>query len=285
MANGSHLRRADTDRRPLLLVFVDGLGIGSHDPAVNPLCRRGCENLQRLESDFAVAVDACLGVPGLPQSATGQTALLTGVNAPRVIGRHVEGFPGPELRDIIRAHNIFAQLAARDLSSTFANGYFVFDAEAVQQARVQSVTTVATLAAFGAVRDGAALDRDEAVYQDLTRESLVSRGYKGRFVTPLESARHLQAIAATHDFTLFEYFQTDRAGHSRDFARAAVVLQRLDAFMGELTAAAAEGAFTLVMTSDHGNIEDMRTHRHTRNPCLSRSWDRAPGNCRQVCET
>jgi hypothetical protein len=40
-------------------------------------------------------LDASLCVPGLPQSATGQAALLTGLNAPELMGRHIEGFPPP----------------------------------------------------------------------------------------------------------------------------------------------------------------------------------------------
>ena len=36
--------------------------------------------------------------------STGQTALLTGVNAAAAMGRHVEAFPGRELRRLIEAH-------------------------------------------------------------------------------------------------------------------------------------------------------------------------------------
>src|SRR4026208_753657 len=73
---------------PILLIFIDGIGIGT----------RGEHNpLDGLESEFfsifpgekpqlpfdgiMAETDARLGVEGLPQSATGQTAILTGVNA------------------------------------------------------------------------------------------------------------------------------------------------------------------------------------------------------------
>ncbi|HXT50199.1 MAG TPA: phosphoglyceromutase, partial [Thermoanaerobaculia bacterium] len=39
------------------------------------------------------ALDAVLGVPGLPQSGTGQTTLFTGVNAQASIGHHVPALP------------------------------------------------------------------------------------------------------------------------------------------------------------------------------------------------
>jgi 2,3-bisphosphoglycerate-independent phosphoglycerate mutase len=83
--------------------FLDGVGLGADDPATNPLSATEMPNLQALlsgqklvaasapnESSQAtlLALDACLGVPGLPQSATGQASLLTGINVPAKIGYH-----------------------------------------------------------------------------------------------------------------------------------------------------------------------------------------------------
>ena len=70
----------------VLYVFIDGVGYG---PAggQNPVCPEVCPTLCAL-MEGAVRLDACLGVPGLPQSATGQATLYTGVNAAQVMGRH-----------------------------------------------------------------------------------------------------------------------------------------------------------------------------------------------------
>ena len=102
---------------PVIMVFLDGVGLGRDDPATNPLARPdtvpGLERLtlHRLvardfpwigESCGGVAVDATLGIPGLPQSATGQAALLTSVNASALLGRHQNGFPGVRLRQLDR---------------------------------------------------------------------------------------------------------------------------------------------------------------------------------------
>lgn len=250
----------------VLMVFVDGLGQGVADPAVNPAVSGCCPALADLAARHSVSIDACLGVPGLPQSATGQTALLTGVNAPAAVGRHVEGFPGPELRAIIEKHNIFRQLADAGCSATFANAYYVSDMDAVFKARLRSVTTIAALGAFGRVRDMQAMERNDAVYQDITRELLRVRGYTGPLVTPQAAADHLVAIALAHDFTLFEYFQTDRAGHEADMLAAQAVLGTLDRFLAPLAEDCAGRGINLVLTSDHGNIEDVRTRSHTVNP-------------------
>ena len=250
----------------VVFVFVDGLGLGSDDPAANPVHGGACPCLDRLLRDHAVPVDAGLGVAGRPQSATGQTALLTGVNAAALVGRHVEGFPGAALKEAIRRDNLFLRVQALGRRATFANAYFIRDPQELQQARRQSVTTVAALSAFGCVRTVADLERGEAVYQDLTRAILRTRGYAGPLVTPREAAEHLIGIARGHALTLFEYFQTDRAGHGGDPARVRQVLGELDAFLARLIALCEAEDMTFVLTSDHGNIEDPAGAGHTLNP-------------------
>src|SRR5213075_3096931 len=96
----------------LLLFFIDGLGIGTRGPH-NPFdglsdaaplaifqdetvgaalvaarARAGTSPaLPNIHVPFAgivVPTDACLGIDGRPQSASGQTTILTGVNAPKI---------------------------------------------------------------------------------------------------------------------------------------------------------------------------------------------------------
>lgn len=248
------------------MIFVDGLGLGVKDPDINPLYSGMCPFLCELLERHAVPVDAQLGVPGIPQSATGQTILLTGINAAARLGRHLEGFPNAALREMIVEHNIFRVLRERGLAVTFANAYFIEDVSQVRARRWQSVTTVAALAGIGTVRDTTLMLRNEAVYQDLTREALRERGYQGPLVSPHEAGEHLLSIAQNHDFTLFEYFQTDRAGHSEDKTRVEKVLRELDEFLRVVARYAEAQGQLFVLTSDHGNIEDSRTASHTNNP-------------------
>ena len=249
----------------ILFLFIDGFGVGSRDPAVNPLFAGDFPALQRLATE-GKPIDACLGVDGLPQSATGQAALLTGMNVPAAVGGHQPGFPGPSVRAIVEEHNIFRRLLAAGRSCTFANAYHLDGLTPAEIRRRQSVTTVATLQAFGEVRGSALLAEGRAVYQDITRELLLSRGYDGPLCSPSQAASDLLGIAAEHDFTLFEYFQTDVKAHKGAPDEIARMLAELDEFLGVVLDTWPGEGRLLVVTSDHGNIEDGRVRSHTRNP-------------------
>src|SRR5690606_12618314 len=87
---------------------------------------RGCESGNREAQSPSVCVarlDACLGVKGLPQSATGQTSLFTGQNAPRRLGKHLSGFPTPTLLRMLAEASVFRRAAERGFRVTFANPF------------------------------------------------------------------------------------------------------------------------------------------------------------------
>ncbi len=217
-------------------------------------------------AEKSVPIDACLGVPGLPQSATGQTTLFTGVNAPKCMGRHVEGFPGPSLRTLITDDNLLLALTRKTRRVRFANGYLAESVEEIRARRFKSVTTVAALTCPETFCLREDLLANQAVFHDITRETMRQRGYTGPLVTPQQAAEHLIQVALSYDFTLFEFFLTDLAGHSRKFAEAVETLTLLDAFLAPVFAMAAEQEILVVLTSDHGNIECMDAHGHTTNP-------------------
>jgi len=248
----------------ILFIFVDGLGIGSTDADVNPLCDPRVPTLGTMLSN-AVPLDACLGVEGLPQSATGQTALLTGINAPKAMGRHIEGFPPPSLKKLIEHENLFSKLRKLEKRCTFANCYLNIDPHRIPPRR-QSVTTVMTLSALGRVRGTAELLEGKAVTHDITRRTMHTRGYDGPLVTPEKAAEHLMATAEENDLTLFEHFLTDQAGHSGNPEKAFQCLEILERFIARAVRFADRPNRLFILSSDHGNIEDLSVRTHTRNP-------------------
>ena len=249
----------------VVFLFVDGVGM--RPPAVdNPVNPEVCPTLCRLIARHSVPIDACLGVDGLPQSATGQSTMFTGVNTPKFMGRHCEGFPGPSLRQLIEKDNLFLQLKQRNLRFRLADAYLVETADELVARRFKSVTTVMALTTPEAISTESDLLDENAVMQDLTRETVQDRRPDIPLVTPEDAAEHLFSIARGYDFTLFESFQTDVAGHSMAYNRACNVLRTYDRFLSTLTRLTEAAGITVMLTADHGNIEAMEERGHTKNP-------------------
>ena len=268
-----------TPESSVLLFFIDGLGIGKREPlnpfhglaAAEPLAIFAGETPDLPFGGRLAPTDARLGVEGRPQSASGQTTILTGINAPAAIGSHKQGFPNPPLLDIIREHSLFLQLKQSGIERiTFANTYTqaFFD----RRPRWISATTAAVEAAgmrFNVVDD---LKAGRAVYHDFTTALLIERGEVVNPRTPEEAGEILAGIVKAHRFTLYEYFLTDRVGHEQDFdgARKTILslARMIRALLGNLDLANT----TVLLTSDHGNIEDLSVRNHTLNHVPTLLW-------------
>ncbi len=263
----------------VLLVFLDGVGLGDVDPAHNPWVAARTPTLHRLlgqplagqarvehNGALLIPTDATLGVAGLPQSATGQTALLTGLNAPSLVGRHVTAYPTTELRALLASHGIFARLAAAGRSSALANAYTpeYHAAVAARRLRHAAITTAAKSAGVR-LRTVDDLQRGEAVFHDLTNARPRAWGHDVPVLTPAEAGENLARLAGTYDFTLFEFFLTDLVAHGRVEMDPAAIVEMLDGFLAGILEARPDH-LTVVLTSDHGNTEDSRSRLHTRNP-------------------
>ena len=279
----------------VVFVFVDGLGLGDPDSPGNPLRDPALSLLANflprgwhLPPDgvrpeplpdpwrptplppgaVVRATDASLGMAGLPQSATGQTTILTGENAARAIGRHLYGFPTPSLQKILLRSSVLKRVADAGKRAVFANAFrplFFELGDAVWSKRM-SATTWANHAAGLRFRSVDDLAAGQAVYQDITNETLRARGIPAPLRTPEEAGEILVRVAREHEFTLFEFFQTDKAGHAQDEAWARRELQKLERFLGAVVSGLDPRQCTLILTSDHGNIEDLGVKTHTRNP-------------------
>lgn len=263
----------------VVLFFIDGLGIGTrglHNPldgleGAEPLAVFQDEESPVLYDGILVKTDATLGVEGRPQSASGQTTILTGVNAPASLGYHKQGFPNKALLEIIEEHSIFLQLKrARIEPNTFANAYTrrFFD----ERPRWISATTAAMQAAGMRFRDLDDLREGRAVFQDFTNRMLIERGENVPPRTAVEAGRILAEIARENHFTLYEYFITDKVGHLQDMEGARVILRELAQFLRTLLVNLDLRHTTLVVTSDHGNIEDLSSRNHTLNPVPTLIW-------------
>jgi 2,3-bisphosphoglycerate-independent phosphoglycerate mutase len=247
-----------------IMVMIDGFGIpenGWADSIYSECCGK---DFVELFDSYSIPVDATMGVSGIPQSATGQTALFTGCNAAKLMNRHIQGFPGPSLRKVIQEKNLFSELTACGLKVVFSNAYVQYTLDQLLKKGLASVTTVMTRESIGVVKTLADLKAGDAVYHDITRKSISER-FAVDTITPEQGARDLMSIAGRHDFTLFEYFLTDHAGHKGDLELLTAALSDFSEFFCSLIGFA-KNEIAVILTSDHGNCEQLDSKCHTLNP-------------------
>ncbi|MBT3389506.1 MAG: metalloenzyme domain-containing protein [Chloroflexi bacterium] len=270
----------------LLFLFLDGVGLGANDPNQNPFVRAKMPNLinlldgQRLHAlegklpfhgarASLVPIDACLGIPGLPQSASGQATLLTGKNIPQIIGEHYGPKPNAAIRAILENDNLFHRLRQNNqrtaLINAFPDGYFA----GIQSGkRLPGAIAMAMRAANIPLKTEADLLAGNALSADFT-----ASGWHKHLdythipiLTPTEAGRRLAILAKGYELTFFEYWLSDVLGHRRDMAAACERLEEFDAMLGGLLKTWDDDQGLILITSDHGNLEDLSTRRHTSNP-------------------
>ena len=274
-------------RKPgnVIFLFVDGLGLGGPDPVTNPCLGKDIrllsfhedgQSVRRIGHDgFLAATDALLGVEGLPQSATGQTTLFTGMNCARLIRSHLKGFPNEALRQVLREKSVLKRLKEAGRRPAFVNAYrpLFFRLSEKMKWRL-SATTATNLAAdlpfctYDDLLDGIAL------YHDFTNSFLIAKGFEAPKRTPEEAGRILAGLSKEYDFILYEYFLTDRAGHTKDMAKAYPILLQYDRFLRTVLDNVDPEETLVLLTSDHGNIEDLSVETHTANRVPTLLWGR-----------
>jgi len=257
----------------VLVLFVDGVGVGRDDPATNPFAAVGARRLAPLRGRDAAdgaafrALDAGLGVAGLPQSATGQTTLFTGVNAAALLGRHQVGIPGPSLHPVLERESLFRKVVAAGGRPTFANGYTRAHLEA-ERPRWSATTRMVR----GSGVPLRMLDDDgtPALIHDYTGAWAALRGIAVPARTAEQAADVLVGMLAGHDVVLYEYFLTDLAGHRGTWDERLEQAARVEALVDAVVARA--GRHDVVLVSDHGNLEESDHDRHTTNPVPLIGW-------------
>jgi hypothetical protein len=270
---------SDTPARVLLL-FLDGVGIGAPDPATNPFALAHLPVLRGwLGGRLPLAgeagghdapallgrADATLGVAGRPQSGTGQTALLTGENAPRLFGRHFGSWVPTALRPLLVERSLFARAVAAGRSVCFANAYPLGDVERMLSRRPPAFPLAAHAAGL-LVRGAEALRAGRAVASSITHERWRER-FGPDAVPEVDAAgagEVLAGLVGDHELTVFAHYDTDIVGHMGEMPAAVAVLERVDAFLGGLLSRLPPETL-VVLASDHGNVEDISTG-HTLNP-------------------
>ncbi len=268
----------------ILFIFMDGVGLGEDNAQINPFSRAELQTLsklldgRRLLASSApchtpratlIALDPCLGVKGMPQSATGQTTLLTGKNLPAELGYHYGPKPNATLREYLTNGNLLSQLVGMGKRVSFLNAYPPGYFHGIDSGkRLRAAFSFAATCAGIKLRDHEDLFRGEALSADFTGE-----GWRNHLqmidtplLTPYQAGVRLHRLASQYDFSLFEYWLSDYVGHRQDMEMACKILEEFDQVLQGLLDSWKPDEGLILITSDHGNLEDLSTRRHTINP-------------------
>jgi hypothetical protein len=266
----------------LFFFFIDGLGLGKNDLSINPTLRSTpplfsdltsgnylleTDQVLFFENGTLIPTDALLGIAGLPQSATGQTTIFTGINAAAVIGRHLNAFPNPTLIKIIQKKSLMKTLREQGIRVTSANLYSQgFFTKRKNSKRNLFPASTLTIEASGVnFRFPPDYLHDEAIFADITNETLQQEGYGLGVISPEKAAENVSNILKKFDFVFFEYFHTDQYGHKKDENNLIKIFNTLNRFTAHLWKIVDQKTTSILIVSDHGNVEDLTTSTHTLN--------------------
>ncbi len=269
---------------PVLMIFIDGVGIGKEDYEFNPFFKYGFRTFTNIFGEiptlkrqilvknkvFLFPADARLGFEGFPQSGTGQTSIFCGINAAKIIGKHFGPYPYSTLIPIIAEKNIFKYYLSKNEKVFFANAYpkIFFDYIRSGKSRL-SVTTLSCKLNGMRLNNATDVRRGKAVTAEITNERWNTKlKYNLPVIRPGTAAKRLLKIAAQNSFTAYEYFLTDHIGHGRYDGNVKKAVDDLDEFLFSVITGLDKN-ITLLLCSDHGNFEDLSVKTHTLNPSLT----------------
>ncbi len=259
----------------LLMFFVDGLGLGENDssnPALGLL--DGIADIPfaaasapaEFPEGILLGADATGGIPGRPQSATGQAMIMCGVNTPEILGYNLTALPNEPLVKLINELGLMGALADGGVSVTASNLYtpeFFESREHRNRLPVSSLTIRHSGAAFRFPED---YERGRALFADLTNRFLRERGYPIPLIAVKEAAQRMAGILEEADFVFHEYFATDSYAHKKRYRDLARALSEINHFLRELRRLTDPEETAILLVSDHGNCEDSSSADHNRNP-------------------
>lgn len=263
----------------VIFVFVDGVGLGDagkHNPLVSGkyssfrFMAGGQEFTSRAEpvqqeNHCFKGIDACLDVEGLPQSGTGQVSLFSGENASKIIDRHFGPFPHSRTRFLLKEKSLFLKARQQGKSCYFMNAYPQIFFDHAKRRNRWSSTTLMTKSADISLNTLDDVKQGRAVTAGITQRAWRERlDLDVPVISPEEAAGRVIDMSGEKDLLLSEYYLTDKAGHAQDPEQASEVLNVLDAYLWKLIEGK-RSEDTIVITSDHGNLEDLSIKTHTFN--------------------
>jgi hypothetical protein len=267
-------------------IFLDGIGYGKQDESMNPFTRYAKKFFRPLGGYSSVykdatylKIDASMGIKGLPQSATGQTALWTGIRAPFILNKHISGYPSITLRKIIQKYSVIKIMNDYGYKATFINCYSPKYLEYIEKKpKLKSASTLVQLAAGKELHTLNDLRNGNGIYMDITHKYL-KQMLKNQLSTddpllnerdPYKVGKQFCEIVSNYDLSIYEFFLTDKIGHDQNWEKAEEVIDTIESFIEGIMDNFPKDKGQIILSSDHGNLEDLSTGTHTTNlvPCF-----------------
>ncbi len=287
-------------QRKLILIFIDGIGIGENNKN-NPFFLEKSLYFSHFKNEFkngikifkknnfiVFSLNPSLDINGIPQSATGQSSIFTGINTAKILNQHLTGFPNRELRRIVMKNNLLLKLKQRGLRVKFINSYPLF-ADELSKGYLKidssgyfilknknnesltkflkkiSVTTLLALSIKQKFYGLSDLINKRTIYHDFTNNFLISKGINIPQFTPDIAGEILVKNLTYYDVILYEYFLTDKIGHKPSTDNAITTVKNLDKFVNSIINLVNLKKTDIFIFSDHGNFEDLSIRTHTKN--------------------
>ncbi|MBK9122343.1 MAG: hypothetical protein IPM16_04365 [Chloroflexi bacterium] len=267
----------------VLLVFIDGVGLGTDDPTVNPLIAAHTPTLESLSagqrwtteavrSDNGraafIPTDAKLGVAGRPQSGSNQAAILTGINVPQRLGYHYGPKPDAPTRQLLEETNLFKTVLQAGRSADLINAYPPRLHHDINRGKtLRSSIQHAAWAAGLALHTADDLLSGDALSEDWTARAW--REYLGfpnaPTHSPEDAGRRMVEVSRKYDFAFFSHWFTDIIGHRGPFEDGVKLIETIDRVLSGALDAWDDDEGLMIVTSDHGNFEALDHGKHTEN--------------------
>jgi 2,3-bisphosphoglycerate-independent phosphoglycerate mutase len=286
----------------VLFLFLDGVGLGKDDTCTNPFLSAMTPNLDLLLSGkkllensvpyqsplcTLLGIDPLMGVSGLPQSATNQATLFTGINFAKRLGFHYGPKPNLEissffsrgdLSDVVNSGkdsdinfqgtSIFTNLISNGFKVGFLNAYPDSYFSGINSKRRNHGVIPLAASSAGITL----LNQDDLFHGEALSADFTGQGWHDHLalpqtpiLSPYLAGVKLASLSMNYDFSLFEYWESDIVGHKQDFPKAIQLIEKFDHVLGGLLQSWDFENGMILITSDHGNLEDLSTRRHTSN--------------------
>jgi hypothetical protein len=185
-----------------------------------------------------------------------------------MLGMHDGPKPSPQVMDILKEGTLFQHFHHNQMGTSVLNAYPPRYFKSIERGyKLPGVIALSALYAGMQLKTKDDLQLGEAISVDFTAHGW--RDHLGLHDTPIldpfQAGERLFTLTHGCQLAFFEYWLSDVAGHQQDMPAACSLLELFDTVLGSLLRCWNDEEGLILITSDHGNLEDLSTRHHTRN--------------------